>query len=190
MNGAIFYSSRYGSTAQYAHWIAEATDLPVFDVKNHKADPASYDFLVVGSPIIYHKVSIRKWVKRHWSRIANKPIIFFTVSGAPAGAKLDGWIADSLPESLIANMNHVALRGRSDPKEHNLFDRLMLIIGSMKNPDPVASKEELEGFDFMDKTSIAPIPKLVQQIQSGSVTESPVAATASQMNRLADASTS
>jgi hypothetical protein len=44
-----------------------------------------------------------------------------------------------------------------------------LIIGSMKNPDPVASKEELEGFDFMDQSSIAPILKLIQQIQSGGV---------------------
>lgn len=32
MNGAIFFASKYGSTAQYAEWIAEATDLPMFDV--------------------------------------------------------------------------------------------------------------------------------------------------------------
>jgi hypothetical protein len=42
----------------------------------------------------------------------------------------------------------------------------MLIIGSMKNPDPVASKEELEGFDFMDKASTAPVVKLIQHFQA------------------------
>lgn len=166
MNGAIFYSSLYGSTAQYAHWISEATGLPVFNVKDTRADPAQYDFLVLGSPIIYHKVFNHKWVKRRGSSLANKPIIFFTVSGAPAGAKLDGWIADSLPADLISRMNHVALRGRSNPKEHTWWDRIMLIIGSMKNPDPVASKEELNGFDFMDKASIEPLVELIQHYTS------------------------
>jgi len=30
MNGAIFYSTKYGSTAQYAQWISEATGPPAF----------------------------------------------------------------------------------------------------------------------------------------------------------------
>jgi len=125
--------------------------------------------LILGSPIIYYKVHNWKWVRANLAEIEKKPIIFFTVSGAPAGQKLDGWIADSLPQSLISKMKHVALRGRQNPKELSWYDRLMLIIGSMKNPDPVASKEELEGFDFMDKSSIEPLLKLVQQTQSSNI---------------------
>lgn len=169
MKGAIFFSSKYGSTAQYANWIGEATGLPVFNIKGDNADLSEYDFLVLGSPIIYHKIHNWKWVRANMAEIEKRPIIFFTVSGAPAGQKLDGWIADSLPQHLISKMHHVVLRGRQNPKELNWYDRIMLIIGSMKNPDPVASKEELEGFDFMDKSSIAPIIKLVQQIQSSGV---------------------
>lgn len=166
MNGAIFFSSRYGSTAQYAKWIGDATALPVFDVNDANADPTQYDFLVLGSPVIYHKLLIQKWVKRNLPHIEAMPIIMFTVSGAPAGGKLDGWIAASLPEYLIARMNHVALRGRQNPKDLNWFDRIMLIIGGLKNPDPVASREEMKGFDYMDKASIEPIVKLVKQLQS------------------------
>ena len=47
MKGAIFYSSKYGSTAQYAQWIADATGLPIFDTKHSQADPANYDFFVI-----------------------------------------------------------------------------------------------------------------------------------------------
>ena len=36
MKGAIFFASKYGSTAQYSNWLAEATGLPVFDVNNAK----------------------------------------------------------------------------------------------------------------------------------------------------------
>lgn len=169
MNGAIFFSSKYGSTEQYANWISEATGLPVFDVQDANADPSTYDFLVLGSPIIYFKLSIHKWVKRHMGSIDSKPIIFFSVSGAPAGPKLDGWIADSLPENFVSKMNHIALRGRQIPAELTWYDRMMLIIGSLANRDPVARKQELEGFDFMDKSSIEPVLKLVQQFQSSKV---------------------
>ena len=51
MNGAIFFSSKYGGTAQYANWISERTGLPVFDTKDANADPVQYDFLVLSSPI-------------------------------------------------------------------------------------------------------------------------------------------
>ena len=172
MSGAIFFSGKYGSTAQYANWIGEATGLPVFDVNDANADPSKYDFLILGSSVIIYKLTIRKWVKGNLADIENKPVILFTVSGAPSGPKLDAWIADSLPENLTSHMKHVALRGRLDPKKVSWWVRLILKIGAWKNDNPEAKKQELEGFDFMDKSSIEPIKKLVQQLQSGEATSS------------------
>lgn len=166
MNGAIFFSGQYGSTAQYSDWIGEATGLPVFDVNDANADPSKYDFLILGSSVIIHKLTIQKWVKKNLASIENKPVVLFTVSGASAGPKLDGWITDSLPADLISQMEHIALRGKLDHKEISWWTNFILTIGAWKNDDPVAKKEELEGFDFMDKSSIEPIQKLVQQYQS------------------------
>lgn len=172
MSGAIFFSGEYGSTAQYANWIGEVTGLPVFDIKDTHADPSDYDFLILGSSVIIYKLTIRKWVKRHLASIQNKPIVLFTVSGAQAGPKLDGWIADSLPENLVSRMQHVALRGRLDLNKMSWWVRLILRIGAWKNDDPAARKLELGGFDFMDKSSIAPIERLVKQLQSNGATSS------------------
>lgn len=169
MKGAIFFSSKYGSTAQYADWIDEATGLPVVNINNHKANLSKYDFLILGSPIIYYKLSIHKWVKRHLVWLAHKPIIFFSVSAAPAGSRLDGWIADSLPEDFISRMYHVALRGRQIPKQLSWYDWTMLKIAALANKDPEARKQEFEGFDFMVKTSIEPILKLVEEFQRNKV---------------------
>jgi len=162
MNGAIFFSSKYGSTGEYARWISEATGLPVFNIKD-APDPSKYDFLILGSPIIYYKLSIHKWVKKHLKNIDNKPIIFFSVSGAPAGEKLDGWIANSIPKYFIIHMNHVALQGRQIPEQLTLYDRMMLKIAGMFNKDPKASKEESQGFDFMDKSTIQPIVEMAKE---------------------------
>ncbi|MDH3262653.1 MAG: flavodoxin domain-containing protein [Paracoccaceae bacterium] len=172
MNGAIFFSSRYGSTAQYARWIADATGLPAFDVKGAEADPSGYDFLVLGSPIIYHRLIIHKWVKRNLASIANRPAILFSVSGAGAGPKLDAWIGHSLPAGLIADLQHFALRGRQNPNELTWFDRSMLIIGGLMNRDRVAGREEMQGFDFMDRSSIEPIVERIRQLQESEVAAS------------------
>jgi len=166
MNGALFYASQYGSTAEYVQWIVEATGLPAYDVDRVSADPSHYDFVVIGTPVIYYKLIIKKWVKQNIAHLQNKPVILFTVSGAPAGAKLDGWIADSLPQSLVCRMDHVALRGKQIPKDLSFFDRTMLIIAGLKNPDRVARREEMEGFDYMDKSSIRPVVELIHGLQS------------------------
>ncbi|MGI9259245.1 MAG: flavodoxin domain-containing protein [Gammaproteobacteria bacterium] len=165
-SGAIFFAGQYGSTAQYAEWIGTATSLPVFDSARTIADPENFDFLVLGSSVIIHKLLIRKWVKRHLTAIENKPVILFTVSGAPAGSKLDEWIAASLPEGLIARVHHVALRGKLDHGEIGWWVKLILRIGALMNDDPDAREEELKGFDYMDKSSIAPVLELIEKCRS------------------------
>ncbi|MFX0556480.1 flavodoxin domain-containing protein [Maribacter sp. CXY002] len=166
MKGAIFFSSKYGSTAQYAHWIGEATGLPVFDIKDSNEDPSKYDFLILGSALIFYRLIIRKWVKANLVDLMDRSKILFTVSGAGAGAKLNRWIAASLPETLLSKMDHVVLRGRMDPTKLNWTLRQIMRIGALLNPDPQASKEEREGFDYVDKASIEPIIKLIQRYQA------------------------
>ena len=164
MNGAIFYSGQYGSTAQYAAWIGEETGLPVFNVKDRGADPSAYDFVVLGSSVVVYKLTIRKWVKQHLAQLEGKPIVLFSVSGAAGGEKLDGWIAKSLPAELIARTQHVALGGRLDLKQVGWWTRLILRIGAWKNDNPEDRKHELEGFDFMDRASIGAVTALIEQV--------------------------
>jgi len=165
MKGAIFFSTKRGSTAQYAHWIAEATDLPVFNITDPVEDPTKYDFLILGSAILFYKPTIRKWLNTHLKKINDKPIIFFTVSGAGPSQKLDRWLKKSLPKPFTSKMQHVALRGRMDPKQLSWGMQLIMRMGAFLNPDPKASKEERYGFDYMDQTSIDPIIELVDNLK-------------------------
>lgn len=171
MKGAILYATKYGSTAQYAEWIGEATGLPVLNVSKGDVNPDANDFLILATPVIYYKLLIADWVQRNLSKLEGKPIVMVTVSGAPPGSKLDAWVGDSLPADFVANAKHVALRGRQVPAELTWYDRAMLIVAAWKNPDPVASKEELMGFDYMDKDSIAPVVALANEFK----TQDPVA---------------
>lgn len=175
MKGAIFFSGQYGSTEQYAKWIAEETGLPIFDASRSSQDPSEFDFLVIGTSVIVYKLSIRHWIQSNYDAIRSKPTVMFTVSGASAGPKLDAWIAQSLPSSLVSTLHHVALRGRMNPKALNWWTRLFMMIGAWKNNDPQARKEELEGFDYVEKAGIEPIVAWIRQHES----ESPAGATQS-----------
>ena len=165
MKGAIFYSGTYGSTEQYAQWISEDTNLPVYHINDSNADPAQFDFLVLGSSILYFKLSIRHWVRRHKDVLDHKAKILFSVSGAGPGYKLNKWIVNSLPEDLLNQMEHIGLRGKLDHSKVSWSVKLMLWIGALFNPNPEASKDERHGFDYMDKSSIAPIIELIEHEQ-------------------------
>ena len=163
MNGAIFFSGKYGSTEQYANWIGAATGLPVFDIKDTRSDPSKYDFLILGSSILYFKLSNRKWVKENLDTLKGNSKILFSVSGAGPSHKLNRWVANSLPKELLSKMEHVALRGKLDHSKVSWWIKLVLWIGSLFNPSPKASKDERYGFDYMEKSSIEPIVRLVEQ---------------------------
>ena len=165
MKGAIFFSGKYGSTEQYANWISEATGFPVLDIKDPHADPSKYEILILGSSILYFKLSIRNWVSANLPALEGKTKILFSVSGAGASAKLDRWVANSLPSGLASQMVHVALRGRLDHSKVSWWIRWILWMGSLFNPDPEASKDERYGFDYVDKKSIEPILQLVEQLK-------------------------
>lgn len=166
MDGVVLYATKYGSTGEYADWIGQASGLPVFDVRKEDVDPDEYDFLILATPVIYYKLLITDWVQQNLSKLDGKPIIMVTVSGAPPGPKLDAWLGDSLPREFASKVTHIALRGRQNPKELSWYDRLMLIIAAWWNPDPVASEEELRGFDYMDKKSIGPVVTLANELKS------------------------
>jgi menaquinone-dependent protoporphyrinogen IX oxidase len=166
MTGAIFYATTHGSTHDYAQWIAEATGLPAYNIHQGDVPLAQCDFVVLGCPIYYYKPLAADWIRSHAIDLCAKPLIFFTVSGAPAGEKLDGWLAASLPSDLLEHAHHIALQGRQTPKALRWYDRIMLIIAGLANRDRKAGREEIKGFDYVDKQSIQPIVERIKRLKA------------------------
>lgn len=166
MKGAIFYTTKYGSTRDYARWIGDATDLPIFDLQRGDGALEALDFVVLGCPIYFHRVLGAAWIRRHLPELRDKPVVLFTVSGAPAGPKLDAWIAASLPQQFIDRAYRFALLGRQSPKKLTWHERVLLVVGGLFNPDRKAGREEIQGFDFMEKASIEPVVDLINTLKA------------------------
>jgi len=84
MKGVVIYRSRYGATHQYARWIGNELNLPVFETNEIDADKLnSYDFIIAGSSVYIGKILIKKWLKNNLEAIWHKKIFLFVVCGTP-----------------------------------------------------------------------------------------------------------
>ncbi len=170
MKGAIFYTGKRGSTAQYAQWIGQATGLPVFDANNTQADPAEYDFLILGCSVILMRMTIRKWVRANWDAIKQKPTLLFSVSGVTADDPLlQKWLDASYPDELVKQSPHFGLGGRLDLSKLNWWMKIFMRIGAYTKPTAEKKRDMLEGFDRVDKASIAPIVEWANTLKAKTI---------------------
>jgi len=167
MKAAIFYSGKFGSTKKYAYWINERNDFPVFDLTRENPNPDEYDLLILGSSIITMKPTIQKWLLKNWSKIKNKRVLLFTVSGTePGHPNLQQWLNDCLTKEMLELLHYVPLRGRLVLDELSWVMRIFMKIASKVEKDPDTKKRMAEGFDYMEKISIEPIFEWIAKQES------------------------
>ncbi len=84
MNAVVVYKSKYGSTRQYAQWIAEALQCEVFESKSVKAsDLASYDTIIYGGGLYAEVIAGVTLITKNMHLFHDKKIIVFTTGITP-----------------------------------------------------------------------------------------------------------
>lgn len=88
MNTVVLYQSRYGSTKQYAKWIAEALGADIFPADAFPAEKfAEYDTVIFGAPVFGGAVLGIAGVENNLAVLQNKQLIIFTVGLTSPEAK-------------------------------------------------------------------------------------------------------
>ena len=72
LKGAVIGKSRYVATRQYAEWVGDRLDLPVFDADENILQLKNYDYLVIGSSVYMGKMLIKKWLVNHKDELGSK----------------------------------------------------------------------------------------------------------------------
>src|SRR5664279_520789 len=133
MEGVVIYKSKYGATEQYAHWIGAALKLPVIEAGEFvNSELTKYDFVILGSSVYIGKLFMKKWLKKNLPILLNKKVFLFVVSGTSPDqkAKLDGYIASSLPREAINRTDIHFLPGRLEIRRLSWFDRIIVRMGA------------------------------------------------------------
>ncbi len=158
LRGAILFMGKYGATRQYADWIGEATNLPVFDLDREQPDLADLDFLILGSSVYLSKLYLRHWLRDNWPAIKDKAVMLFSVSGSAADhPDLEAALNASLTPEMRQTMEYVPLRGRLDHQQLPWWLRPVLKLAGRMQKDEETRDRMIHGFDKMDKNKIGPI---------------------------------
>lgn len=149
----VIYDTKYGSTEQVAHWVAEG--IGDADIR-HVEDVTSlfYDLIVIGSPVYNDAPSshIMAFLDRYKENLANKRLAVFTVSlpynmtperaksytGIHGLTELTGKIKGTVIDTK-------AFLGKVEEKELTALDRLSLRIQYF------LKGYELKDANFMDR---------------------------------------
>lgn len=161
MKGIVIYKGKYGATAQYAKWIAEALYLPVLDIDEQSVDQLEeYDLLIVGSPVYFGKLLIKNWLSKNEKMLADKNIKLFVVCGS-TGNQLaeDTIVKQNLPADLAMGCEIYFLPGRVDMPRLSLFDRFMIKAGALMQKDRQKRYLMLRGYDAVKKDHLNPLIK-------------------------------
>jgi menaquinone-dependent protoporphyrinogen oxidase len=137
MKKVIVYYSKYGSTKDYAEWIAQdagAELVPFAQAK--KSDLASYDVIAFGCPYYAFRLKIAGFVKGWAPRLAGKKVAFFAVGGEKPDSPDRSKVYNSVfPEAVRAGMTFFYLPGRITLARMGFLDRLVMKMMKAKDED-------------------------------------------------------
>ena len=164
MKGIILYKTQYGSTAQYAAYLADQLDAALLPFERMEASTLqTYDYYVIGSLVKVGRLKAANWIKFNWDWLKHKKVFLFSVSATPVDSKeLKDMMEKSLPPEIMNNLEYFALPGRINPKSLHLLDRLMINLVARAEKNPREKDRLLNGYDDVDKVHLMPLVDAVE----------------------------
>jgi menaquinone-dependent protoporphyrinogen IX oxidase len=166
---AVIYKSHYGTTRQYAQWIAKALDAELFETSKMKpAQLSAYDVVVYGGGLYAGGIDGVGLVTKN----PCKSLIVFTVGLAdPAQTDYSAILNRNFTPELLAKTKVFHLRGGIDYRRLNFLHRgMMAMVKKMVAGKGERSEEAgpfLETYggqvDFTDESTIQPLVSYVKE---------------------------
>lgn len=168
---AVIYGSHYGTTQQYAQWIAESLGASLLDAaQTNKDQLEEYDWVIFGGGLYASGIKGFKLLKEH----SGKNLILFTVGLAdPQVTDYGPILQHNLSQEQLKNAKIFHLRGGVDYSKMSKIHRMMMAVKKkevekkMKASPNEEDREFLATYnkqiDFTDKATIAPLIDYVRK---------------------------
>ena len=169
---AVIYKSKYGTTKQYAEWIALELDASLYEASSIKpVRLAEYDVVVYGGGLYAGGIIGVNLVTKN----PCKSLVVFTVGAAdPSITDYSDIISKNITKELLSKIKIFHLRGGLDYTKMTLIHRIMMsaLKKSIEKKPPAERHDEdpvfLETYgkiiDFTDKSTIAPLVEYVRAL--------------------------
>ncbi len=130
MKTLVAYGSKYGTTEQYASWIAQALDARCLSARALKRDDLlACDALVIGGGLYAGGIRGMKRVIDAFDALEGKPVAVFTVGLAnPDETDYARIIQKNVPDALRDRIRFFHLRGGIDYKRLGPVHKVMMAM--------------------------------------------------------------
>ena len=172
-NHIVIYETKYGSTRQYARWIAQALDCDFFTRRGAEVNELyAFDTIIYGGPIYGGGVSGIKLIRNNFESLRGKHLIVFTCGlSDPANpenvTRIRERLGRTLTPDILGHLKLFHLRGAIDYDKLNLMHRAMMgmVIRPIRKKDPASlNAEEQHMLDtygkavsFLERSAIDPL---------------------------------
>jgi len=174
-NIAVIYKSKYGTTKQYAQWIADELNASLFEASEIKpSQMKDYDVVVYGGGLYAGGIIGVKLVTENPCNC----LIVFTVGAAdPETTDYSAILSKNFTQDLLSKVKVFHLRGGIDYTKLNIVHKGMMAMlkgmtarATKKSSSEISEEDKLffESYgkiiDFTDKTTVKPLIDYVRAL--------------------------
>ena len=153
MNILILFRTKYGSTEQYAKWIAEEVNADIFDVESFDINRLdNYGTIIIGSPTYMGNIQMKDFLEQNWEILKHKKIYLYTVGMFPWESPESKKSFEMIPEHIRDKIGFSKLPGRLDTRKLSLSEKL------------IAKLTKAHSEDKVHRENIAPVVKWVKEL--------------------------
>jgi len=130
----IVYFSKYGTTREYAEWIAKELNGDIYSINKFNENILNnYDTIIIGSGLYAGKVKGVDLLVKNYETLKNKKLIIFTCGLADYSKSenmdsIFGRLKKEFPEKIIEEIKIFYLRGGINYKKLNLKHKIMMSL--------------------------------------------------------------
>lgn len=126
MNAVVIYRSKYGSTARYAHMLAQKLDCPCREIRGLKVEElAGFDTVLAGGGLYSGRVSCVPFLKKFCAKMPQKRVLVFGVGASPLDAEEVEKIRRANFQGPLEHIPFVYCRGACDEQVMTWKDRTL-----------------------------------------------------------------
>lgn len=155
-NIAVVYCSRYGSTKQYAQWLAQDLEADLYEVNHvYKEKLETYDTIVYGGGLYYGIIKGLSKLKRNYASIRESNLVVFAVGLTPPDNQqmLNTVEQSNLTPAMRKKAKFFYLAGSTDYEKLGPFHKLFMKKYRDKKPAP------------LNRESLAPMAEYVRSLE-------------------------
>lgn len=143
MKTLIIYTTKYGITKKYAHWIQEEIkDSQVYNIANFNVQEIdNFDNVVIGSNTYLGKLTALEFIENNWEKLKTKNIYLFSVGFFPPKSSESIKTYESIPEYIRQKVQYIKLPGIINAEELEFFDKL--IVSGVDTEDKEIKKSNI-----------------------------------------------